>query len=85
MRLDPEHVRKLRAAISQTDEGHNHVDLDVAHLSACMSRLTLWEGGLLIDSLMRAAQAKKLTKEQRVLLALFVHADQVAGAANACG
>jgi hypothetical protein len=72
MRLDPDHVRKLRAAISADATGNPHVDLDVAHLSRCMGRLSLWEGGLLIDSLMRAATARKLSKEQRVLLALFV-------------
>lgn len=72
MRLDPDHVRKLRAAISADAFGNPHVDLDVAHLSRCMTRLSLWEGGLLIDTLMHAATSKKLSREQRVLLALFV-------------
>lgn len=79
MRLDPDHVRKLAKAISG---GHPpFVDLDVKHLTSCMDRLSLWEGGLLIDALMRAATAKKLTKEQRVLLALFVR-DHAEGGAH---
>lgn len=73
MRLDPEHVEKLRAAISLGDNGERALDLDIPHLSSSMQRLSLWEGGLLIDSLMRAAASRKLTREQRVLLALFVH------------
>tara|TARA_R110000868_G_scaffold109725_1_gene297987 strand:- start:430 stop:681 length:252 start_codon:yes stop_codon:yes gene_type:complete len=71
MRLDPEHVERLRVAISAND-GNQSVELDMSHLSASLHRLSLWEGGLLIDSLMRAAQSQKLSREQRVLLALFV-------------
>lgn len=73
MRLDPEHVEKLRAAMSLGDNGERCLDLDIPHLTASMQRLSLWEGGLLIDALMRAAASRKLTREQRVLLALFVH------------
>jgi len=73
MRLDQSHVSKLRAAIAQNPDGNRHVDLDIPHLTSSLRRLNLWEGGLLIDTLMRAAQAKRLSKEQRVLLALFVH------------
>lgn len=72
MRLEADHVAKLQSAIVRGKGGH--VDLDVGYLSSCMRRLTLWESGLLVDSLMRAAAAKRLTKEQRVLLALFVSA-----------
>lgn len=72
MRLDPDHIAKLRSAVSVTN-GENHVDIDVELLSSCMRRLSLWEGGLLMQTLMRAAGAQKLSKEQRVLLALFVH------------
>lgn len=72
MQIDTDHVAKLRAAIAVSD-GQPHVDLDVAHLSSCMSRLSLWESGLLVQVLMRAATARKLSREQRVLLALFVH------------
>lgn len=72
MRLDPEHIEKLRAAISTSDDGDRSIEIDMPHLSASMHRLSLWEGGLLIDALMRAAQSRKLSKEQRVLLALFV-------------
>lgn len=72
MRIDPDHIKKLARAIS-TINGERRVQLDVAHLHSCMGRLSLWEGGLLMDALMRAAQARKLSREQRVLLALFVH------------
>lgn len=83
MRLDPDHVKKLRAAICM-DGGKNHVDIDVEHLSHCMQRLSLWEGGLLIDVLMRAAETKRLSREQRVLLSLFVrdHAEEAGHAAE---
>lgn len=73
MRLDPEHITKLRSAISVGDDGRGQVDIDIAHLSACMQRLSLWEGGLLVEALMRAASASKLTKDQRVILSMFVH------------
>lgn len=72
MRLDSDHVRKLRAAIVGRG-GNGHVDINVERLSLCMQWLSLWEGGLLMDALMRAASASKLSREQRVLLAMFVH------------
>ena len=73
MRLDPEHIAKLSRAISTAHDGGRHVDLDVEYLNNSLARLSLWEGGLLIDTLMRAAQSRKLNKAQRALLALFVH------------
>lgn len=81
MRPDHEHVKKLHSALF-IENGKIHVDIDVPHLSACMKRLSLWESGLLVESLMRAATAKRLSREQRVLLALFVHDKTEAGAAD---
>jgi hypothetical protein len=71
MRLDPDHVRKLARAIKRSPPPE--VNLDIAFMRAAMDRLSLWERGLFMDALMRAAGARRRTLEQRALLALFVH------------
>lgn len=73
MRLDPDHVRKLERAFETDGSGNSVVKLDIPFLRSSMDRLTLWEGGLLMTSLMRAAKARRRTDDQRTLLALFVH------------
>lgn len=77
MRLDPEHVRKINDAIVHTDNGSGpEVKFDVSFMRAAMSRLSLWEGGVLIQALIKAASSKRRTPEQRALLALFVHQEE---------
>lgn len=73
MRIDPEHRAKLTRAISRNDAGRQEVNLDIAFMTTAMDRLSLWERGLLVNSIMRAAKARRRTIEQRALLALFVH------------
>jgi hypothetical protein len=84
MRLDPEHVKKLGQAINRKSSSEErHVALDIPHLMQSLRRLSMWEGGLLIDSLMRAAQSRRLSREQRVLLALFVAPTEGDGVSHA--
>jgi len=73
MKLDPDHVRKLSRAITHPSEGGPHVKFDVKFMASVFERLSLWEKGLLTNALMRAGSAKRMTIEQRALLALFVH------------
>jgi hypothetical protein len=68
MRIDREHLRKLESAFTG-----DSIRLDVQFTAAAMHRLTMWERGLLMDCLGRATAAKKPTREQRVLLAMFMH------------
>lgn len=69
MRLDQDHVDKLAHAI----DGDGDVKLDIAFMRSAFPRLSMWERGLLIEAITRAISSKKLSREQRVLLALFVH------------
>lgn len=73
MRLDPEHVRKLARARAPAADGTPEVKFDVDYMSTAMTRLTMWERGLLLDAVMRASRARRPTMTQRALLALFVH------------
>ena len=57
MRLDPDHVRKLAKAIKRSPPPE--VNLDIAFMRAAMDRLSLWERGLFMDALMRAAGARR--------------------------
>lgn len=69
MRLDPQHVEKLASAFT----GDGDVKIDIPFMKTAFPRLSLWERGLLIESITRAISSKKPSREQRVLLALFVH------------
>lgn len=71
MRLDPEHVQKINRAFNDVGD----VKLDIPFMSEAMGRLNMWERGLLAHSLLKAACNKRRSPEQRVLLALFVHAE----------
>ena len=73
MRLDPEHVRKIERAVKRTPPPE--MKMDIAFTKVAMGRLSLWERGLLMQALERAATASRRTIEQRALLALFVHDD----------
>ena len=73
MRVDPQHVEKLSRAIDRPVGGDPIVSLDISFMQAAFDRLTLWERGALSQVLMRASMAKRLSLEQRILLALFVH------------
>jgi len=73
MRLDPDHVKKLARAFTTTHEGGTSVNINIDFIATAMDRLNMWERGLLHRVLAKAASAKKLSPEQRVLLALFTH------------
>jgi hypothetical protein len=73
MRLDPDHVRKLVRAASVDADGKPHVNFDIDFLMSAIDRLNLWERGLLMQVLLKAALAKRRSPEQRALLAIFVH------------
>lgn len=69
MRLDPEHVEKLAAAFT----GDGEAMIDVTFLKSAFQRLSMWERGLLMESVTRAIATKRPNREQRVILSLFVH------------
>lgn len=71
MRLDPAHVRKIERAVKRSSPPQ--INLDVAFMNKAMSRLSLWERGLLMQAIDRATTARRRTIEQRAILALFVH------------
>lgn len=72
MRLDQEHAHKIKAHILTDDEGRRVANFDLEFMLHAFGRLNLWERGILSDALLRAAEAKRLTIEQRALLALFL-------------
>ena len=77
MRLDPDHAKKLAAALAPDEPGGPpQLRLDLAYMCAAMARLTLWERGLLTQALMRSAKCRHRTIEQRILLALFVSTEK---------
>lgn len=71
MRLDQDHVRKVERSIETDADGEKYLRVDLAMMKAVMSRMTLWERGLLDECLERAAKARRKTKDQRALLAIF--------------
>ena len=78
MRLEHDHVRTLVRAFETDEKGDRIFLVDLAVLKQTMKRLSLWERGLVACQLMRAAAAKRPSKDQRALLALFARR----GAAN---
>lgn len=72
MRLDPEHVKTINAAID-TKKGRREVKLDLDFMSLSMERLSVWECGLLTEALARAGKSRRPTRTQRALLSLFVY------------
>lgn len=79
MRLDPEHVRKITSAIETDDAGEHTIKVSLPMMHAARQHLSMWEVGLLSQCLAkaanRAATGRKLTMEQRVLLAMLSHHD----------
>lgn len=69
MRLDLDHVRTLARAFSIDESGEKFLKVDLQAMRAATERLSLWEA----QAIARSAVAKKLTIEQRVILALFAH------------
>jgi len=67
MRIDPDHATKVASVI----DGDGSIKIDIAFTSAAFERLNLWERGLLHQVLSKAATTRRLTPEQRLLLALF--------------
>jgi hypothetical protein len=72
MRLDREHAYKIEAHIITDDAGRRVANFDIEFMLHAFGRLNLWERGILSDALLRAAEAKRLSIEQRALLALFL-------------
>lgn len=76
MRLDPEHVEKLKRTIHRAPEGGAEIILlDHKFMAGALVRLPLWERGLVVEAVLRAAKAKHPSKAQRALLALFLTND----------
>ena len=73
MRLDPHHSEKLALAMGNGPDGNPEIKLDIGFVEAAMGRLSIWEQGLFMKAIMRAAKSKRRSPEQRVLLGLFVH------------
>jgi hypothetical protein len=73
MRLDPAHSDKLARAFGNDQDGNLEIKLDIGFVEAAMGRLSIWEQGLFMKAIMRAARSRRRTPEQRVLLGLFVH------------
>lgn len=69
MRIDQEHAQKIKRM--RCPDG---LKVCPERMRILTDHLSVWEHGLAIQVLMRAASAKKLTKEQRVILALFGYA-----------
>lgn len=73
MRLDPEHVAKLARA--REDDA---LKVCPRRMRLLTDGLSVWEEGLIQQVLMKAVVAKRLSKEQRALLALFAYAGEEA-------
>ena len=78
MRLDPDHVKKLSRAIGSDGT----LKVCPKRMRFLSENLTLWEHGLAMRAILKAAAAKKLTREQRVLLALVAYDDVDDGAGH---
>jgi hypothetical protein len=72
MRIDPEHVKTINAAID-TKAGRREVKFDLDYMIQSMDRLSLWERGLLTEALARAGNSRRPTRTQRALLSLFIY------------
>ena len=77
MRLDPDHVAKLKRSITTEDDDPTSpvVSFDIEFMIHALDRLSLWERGLVTNAIIKASRAKRLSVEQRALLALFVGSD----------
>lgn len=74
MRLDPEHVRVLSKALTiDPNTGKEYASFDIEFMTTALFRLNPWERGLFTKVLLKAALAKRKTKAQRAILALFVN------------
>ena len=72
MRLDRDHAQKITSNISTDADGRRTANFDIEFMLQAFWRLNLWERGILTDALLRAAESKRLSIEQRALLALFL-------------
>ena len=70
MRIDTEHRKTIATSIIQTANGPK-LRMDLEALDQAKERLSLWEVGLMMACLVKASIAKRKSREQRVLLALF--------------
>lgn len=74
MRLDPDHVAKLARA----REGDS-LKVCPQRMRALTETLTVWEEGLVMQCLTKALTSRRLSKEQRALLALFAYTGEEDG------
>lgn len=72
MRLDQEHAHKVKSNVVTDADGNRIANFDIEFMLQAFSRINPWERGILTDALLRSAEAKRLTIEQRALLALFL-------------
>lgn len=72
MRLDKGHAQKISSNIVLDADGRLVANFDIEFMLLAFGRLNLWERGILSDALLRAAESKRLSIEQRALLALFL-------------
>jgi hypothetical protein len=79
MRLDHDHIRTLARAFETDENGGRFFSVNIPVMMEAMRRLSLWERGLVVGQLMKAAAAKRPTKDQRALLALFAHRSEEDG------
>ena len=73
MRIDPDHAKVLSDAFSVDATGKEFANFDIEFMKMALFRMNAWERGLFVEVLFRAAAAKRKTKAQRAMLALFVH------------
>ena len=73
MRLDPDHVRAIARCIETDADGETYLKIDIKTMRVVLDRLSLWERGLLSECLEKAARAKRKSRDQRALLAIFSH------------
>lgn len=72
MRLDQDHAHKITSNIVADADGRRTANFDIEFMLQAFGRLNLWERGILTDALLRSAESKRLSIEQRALLALFL-------------
>ena len=72
MRLDQEHAHKIQSHVITDADGKRIANFDIEFMLQAFGRINPWERGILTDALLRSAEAKRLSIEQRALLALFL-------------
>lgn len=74
MRLDPDHITKLARA-----RDGDTLKVCPRRMRMLTETLSVWEEGLINQCLTKALTARRLSKEQRALLALFAYVGEEGG------